>query len=131
MSISYSSEVVCGFFVDIISKTESKQKFNEDTGEPYQVDIPSYEVAMVNGIEIGSTENNPDAFCNGEKLDGLEFGSSGYDNYGKKWFGKVVASASERVGDLNIFEVSIPNEVQLFVDNYGLNPTWFVSLSCG
>jgi hypothetical protein len=130
MSISYSADLVCGFKVEVRKERTAQKKFNENTGEPYEVMVPSHDVALVGAVEVATTKGNPDAFCNGEEVDGLEFGESGYES-GTKWLGKVVAEVDDYKDDFKEFVPDVPAEVQAFAEKRGLTPKWFLSLSCG
>lgn len=134
MSTTYTAQVVCGFIIEIIAHTEQRQKYDVNTGEPYNIDEPIYNVAMVDGVEIGSTVNDPYAFSCGEFLDGLEFGLSGYADglEGQDWLGKVVAGGSECYWDMfSQFRTDVPEEVKAFAAKHGLTPRWFISMSIG
>lgn len=132
MSISYDASLVCGFRFEVESVSESQTKYDENTGKPYSVDVPSHDIGKVEGVVVGSTKDNADAFCQGETIDGLEIGESGYER-GQKWIGVKVARVGEysKDGDFVELALDVPPEVTAFADKHGLKPKWLLSMSCG
>ena len=131
MSISYNACVVCGFKVDIVRTMVDATKYNPDTGVPYITKVASHEVAMVDGVEVASNKDRPDALSDGETLEGLEFGESGYER-GQKWLGVVLAKVSDWEGDIVFkpLDVSIPPAVSAFAEKKNLKPGFFLVMSC-
>ena len=135
MSISYSARVVCGFKLEIQPVSKSVTKYNQDTGEPYQVRVTEHEEGTIDGIPIRDTSQNADLFCNGETIEGLTVGESGYE-IGQKWLGIVVVKVGEYDGDFHgdfhEFNLVVPDEIHEFAAKYKLeNWHWFLSMSCG
>lgn len=129
MGISYSAYAVFGFKLNIEAVNKKKTKYNEDTGEPYQVEIPSYNVALVNGVRVADTKYDADSLYVGEKIEGLEIVQSGYEE-GTKALGVIVAKVCD-LDDFVHIDTNMPPVVQAFADRYSLTPGLFLIQSCG
>lgn len=130
MSTTYRAELVCGFQVEIREVKKQVTKFDENTGKPYETSAYSHDVAVADGVEVGTTEICVDALSHGEELEGLEFGSSGGYGHGTKWLGKVVTKVDDYKEQFKEVKAETPACVLAFAQKHGLTPRWFLSLSC-
>jgi hypothetical protein len=130
MGISYSTHAVWGFKLDIKFVSKKKTKYHEDTGAPYQVDVPSHLEAMVEGIPVAvGEESSGPYFYSGDKICGLTIFESG-DGEGDKFLGIVAGKVNED-GNVDTISVDIPSKVQSFAQKYQLTPKLFLIQSCG
>ena len=131
MSISYSARVVCGFKLDVVTVFTEQTKYNEDTGEPYQVRVESHDVAYVDGKPVIDTIENPDVLCCGEEIDGMEIIESGYSG-GVKILGDVLSRVGEYNDVCHIIDLTSNSAgVVAFSEKHGLTPKLFLVMSCG
>lgn len=130
MSISYSAYVVIGFQLDIQSVKVKRQKYNENTGEPYEVEEHSHEVAIVDGVTVGDDRDNPDCFVSGEGFEELEITESGYEA-GTKVLGVRLAEVRGYKGECQPFKAALPEAVDAFSKKFGVTPGLFLIQSCG
>ena len=79
MSISYTANFICGFKLEVRDGTEQRTKYREDTGDPYTVSVVTHRIASVQGRDVLSTKENPNALCVGEEYEGLTIFKSGYE----------------------------------------------------
>jgi len=130
MSISYSTDIVFGFPVEIQAIRKKRTKYDEDTGEPYEVDELSHHIAVCEGKTIATNENNPDEFCQGEKTEGLEWGESGFDG-GQKWLGVIINELGDYKGMFSVIEPAMPGEVMAFGLEHDITPKLLASMTAG
>jgi len=129
-TMHYSSSVVCGFEFTIEPVTQKKTKYNQDTGEPYEAEEHSHDCIVIGGKRICENLDNPDAFCCGEKIEGLTISRSGYD-HGTMVLGVKLSEVSDG-DDHKTFPWSIlPEEVEAFADKYNVVPGFHHLMRCG
>jgi hypothetical protein len=122
MSITVVATVVVGFQGKLDAVKNPKTKYDEDTGKPYQTREHSHTNLVCGETIVADDKSNPDAFCDGESIDGLELFSSGaYQQEHMRWLGKAIAKVQFDPGTTD-FECEIPEEVKRFADKYGLTP---------
>jgi hypothetical protein len=130
MGVDYTAQVVVGFELTFGKITKTRKKYNEDTGASYEIEEFSHIVASVDDIDVASNEDNPGAFCEGEKIEDLEIFKSGYQS-GTKVLGILVATADDYEGDHAAFPLDLTSAAcQPFADKYGVTPQGHLLLRC-
>lgn len=130
MSISYSAYVVIGFELTVREAKVNQTKYNEDTGEPFKVDVHSHNEGVIDGVSVVDDRENVDCFCAGESFEGLDITASGYES-GTKVLGVILAKCSEYEGDCKSFKAALPEAVVIFAKKHGVIPNLFLIQSCG
>ena len=135
MGTTYDASLICGFEIEIREATKKRTKYNEDTGEPYEVDVPSHQEIVIEGkVVADDKDQHPDTFYVGEDYQGLTLGSSldGY-HHGRKWLGKVLARVDcyENEGLATWEALDWPEEVKEFATKHKLTPKLILSFSYG
>jgi hypothetical protein len=116
--------------LDIKTVNEEQTKYNENTGKPYKVKVPSHDVALVNGIVVLNEKDKPGATDVGAVTDGLEVVESGFEN-GVRILGAILALAGEYRSDWSRFDAIVPTQVKTFAKKHGLTPKFYLVQSCG
>lgn len=123
MGLTVVARVVVGFELTLDTVQIEKTKYDEDTGTPYKVMVDSHLAAMCEGKQVADSKENPDAFCAGESIEGLEIFDCGY--YGeyknKCWLGRVMEEIKYEPGAKD-FKSYVPGEVSAFAIKHGLTP---------
>ena len=130
MGINYRTTVIYGFRLDISDINKSVTKYDENTGEPKQVEVFSHNQAQVHGVVVAEDKDNSDAFCVWEEIEGLRIEKSGYEG-GDYFLGVEVGKA---LGNGNWWcEVgsAMPKAVTAFSHKYGVEPSIYAVMSAG
>ena len=72
MSYNCYARIIYGFKTEIEQLKKSVTKYNEEDGQPYQIEVDDYSKMMIEGKEVATDKSNPDCFCEGEEIEGLE-----------------------------------------------------------
>jgi hypothetical protein len=132
MGMTVIARVVVGFELESQAVIGEKTKYNEDTGKPYAVQIETHRVGVCEGKIVTSTAGNPDALCEGEKIEGLTIYKAGHygDIEHRRWLGEVVAQVKYEPGAVN-FEYRVPESVNAFAAKHLIEPKQTLILYMG
>ncbi len=130
MGVDFTAEVVVGFKGEIVPIIAPKTKYNEDTGEPYEVNEQTHRTFVVDGVTVADDKENCDVFCCGEGFEGLTMYMSGYEE-GTRVLGVRLAKA-DQYDDCAVVLYGVGHpEVVNFTVKYGVRPSVYLLLSCG
>ena len=126
MGISYRADVVCGFAMEVKAVTKEVTKYDENTGQPYTVNVPSHDEVVIAGNVIAENME----IYEGEKYLGLEIFQDGYEG-GDLYLGSKVAEAVSDDRWSSIVNTDIPDLVTAFAKEHDVEARIFLVMSAG
>jgi hypothetical protein len=128
MGAAYYTQVIVGFQVIKHTAKSTVKRYNEITGEPYTVEEPVFEQAIIGKNRFGKEES--DEIFGSEKFEGLDV------DYTTDQQDYVIGHVVARTNDINYtqppipFSVAIPESVIAFGKKYCVEPQFFVVPYC-